>query len=201
MRLAFPFLLLAWIGGQKIGAMRSMTSRLALCAALILGVSACKAGDDAAEKEKRAEKVQVASAAAGDGDAVAAGAEKAGAEKAGAEKAAEKVPAAEDKGADLAGDYRSGEITLTISNVTRTDFDFRVSSPIAGGADEEDDPCGGIDYKGRARFDESDAAMATTEHEGSLRFTEGGVHFEPSMDMIGNDCMRQIDVEFKKAAT
>ena len=185
--------------------MKSTTSPLALCAALLLGMSACKAGDDAAEKEKES------------AGAVAAGEEKAGEEKAGEEKAGEEKPGAvaagedkageekpaedkpaEDKGADPAGKYTSDAVTLTISNVTKTGFDYEVSSPSADG---EDDPCGGISYKGAGTFDGSDPTKATTDNEETLSFSAGSVNFEPSMEMIGNDCARQIDTKFDRAAS
>ncbi len=179
--------------------MKSTTSPLALCAALLLGMSACKAGDDAAAKEKESGAVAAGEEKAGEEKA---GEEKAGEEKAGEEKAGEEKPGeekpAEDTGADPAGKYTSDAVTLTISNVTKTGFDYEVSSPSADG---EDDPCGGISYKGSGTFDESDPTKATTDNEGTLSFSAGSVNFEPSMEMIGNDCARQIDTKFDKAAS
>ncbi|MEZ4454120.1 MAG: hypothetical protein R3B09_31990 [Nannocystaceae bacterium] len=165
------------------------TSTLAICAALILGVSACKAGDAGATQEKPAEKEPATPAAGADADKPA----DTPADKP-ADTPADTPPAA---GASVAGTYTSGAVTLAITNVSAAQFDFHVSSPAAKG---DDDGCGGLDYKGTARFDASDPAKATTEFDGSMRFAAGSVTFEPSMEMIGNECARSLDVEFKRAA-
>ena len=172
--------------------MAGMKTVLIVCAALTLSTSACKSGDKVvAESDKQAAEKPAANEAKGD---VAGPEAKPAPGEAKPDSKSEAKP--EAKAADFAGTYTSENVTLAIPKMDPKTFDFHVSSP---SSDDEDDPCGGIDYKGTATFDTSDPTKATTEFEGHMRFAAGAVNFEPSMEMIGNDCSRRIDVDFKKA--
>lgn len=101
---------------------------------------------------------------------------------------------------DYSGTYTSGDATLTIRNfVAGKGFGFNLEI-VGNGSGEE---CDGVDYSGSVKFTEPNKATNESEdhpYEYDLfKFDGGRVHFEPSINMIGMDCARQLDVDFTKS--
>lgn len=105
------------------------------------------------------------------------------------EKPADPKPAATP--VDYNGAYKnSGGATLTIRNfVAATGFEFHLTI-------KSDDDCNGVDYSAAVKFTAPD--KASNDAEDAFRLNQGAVNFEPSTEMIGMDCARVIDTEFKK---
>ncbi|PKN55001.1 MAG: hypothetical protein CVU56_23550 [Deltaproteobacteria bacterium HGW-Deltaproteobacteria-14] len=108
--------------------------------------------------------------------------------------AADPKPAAPKPAAapvDYNGAYKnSGGATLTIRNFVATKgFEFQLTI-------KSDDDCDGVDYSAAVKFTAPD--KASNGDEDAFILKQGAVNFEPSADMIGMDCARVIDTEFKK---
>jgi hypothetical protein len=95
------------------------------------------------------------------------------------------------------GVYTNNEGGLvTISNVSAEGFDFKFTH--ADPKIDEFPDCTAIDYKASVTFDKDNQTTATNDIEDLFKFNQGGFHFEPSMEMIGMDCMRIFNLEFVK---
>lgn len=97
---------------------------------------------------------------------------------------------------NLDGLYKNGsdEAVLVITNyIERKGFDYQL---MLHGPDE----CQGVEYAGSAFFDSDNHAKSDLENEmESDNFTikSWGILMEPATSMVGMECLRMLNLEFK----
>ncbi len=92
---------------------------------------------------------------------------------------------------DASGTYaNSSGAVLVVTNASNdVGFDFHLVI-------NSDDACTGVDYKGSATY--SAPGQATSGSNDVFKKSVNSIRMEPSVEMIGMECARVMDVEFAR---